>query len=119
PRPPADVGEQEASGEAEEAETAAGAVNSQRPARRSIGPPHLHLRRHHGWYIELLFKRGKGQLGWSFSHGRTGDRVLTEVLAEVLGAAVVLWSALLHGGPLEGRSPAKRWAAVRAYALRL
>jgi hypothetical protein len=71
------------------------------------------------WQVELLFKRGKGQLGWSFSHGRTGGRVLTEVLAKVLGAVVVLWSALLSGGPLEGRSPAKRWAAVRAYALRL
>ena len=71
------------------------------------------------WQVELLFKRGKGQLGWSFSHGRTGGRVLTEVLAKVLGAVVVLWSALLSGGPLEGRSPAKQWAAVRAYALRL
>lgn len=71
------------------------------------------------WQVELLFKRGKGQLGWSFSHGRTGARVLTEVLAKVLGAVVVLWSALLSGGPLEGRSPVKQWAAVRAYALRL
>jgi hypothetical protein len=71
------------------------------------------------WQVELLFKRGKQQLGWTFSHGRKGDRVLTEVLAKILGMIVVLWATLLSGGPLEGRSPAKQWAAVRRFALRL
>ncbi len=71
------------------------------------------------WQIELLFKRGKQQLGGTFSHGRTGDRLLTEVLAKILGMIVVLWATLLHGGPLEGRSPTKQWSAVRRFALRL
>jgi hypothetical protein len=71
------------------------------------------------WQIELLFKRGKQQLGWTFSHGRKGDRVLTEVLAKLLGTIVVLWATLLHGGPLEGRSPTKQWRVVRRFALRL
>src|SRR5262249_14660690 len=34
------------------------------------------------WQVELLFKRGKSLLRWTFSHGRKGDRVLTEVLAK-------------------------------------
>jgi Transposase DDE domain len=71
------------------------------------------------WQIELLFKRGKQQLGWAFSHGRTGRRVLVEVLAKLLGLIVVLWAALLRGGPLSGRSPTKQFTAVRRYALRL
>jgi hypothetical protein len=71
------------------------------------------------WQIELLFKRSKQQLGWTFSHGHQGDRVLTEVLAKMLGMIVVLWATLLHGGPLQGRSPTKQWAAVRRFALRL
>ena len=53
------MGEQEAPGEAEEAKTATGAVDSPWPGRRSIGPPHLHLRRHHGWDIESAFSRHK------------------------------------------------------------
>ena len=50
------MGQQEASGEIEEAKTATGAVDSPWPGRRSVGPPHLHLRRHHGWQFEQLFK---------------------------------------------------------------
>ncbi len=50
------MGQQEAPGETEEAKTATGAVNSQWPERRSLGPPYLHLRRHHGWKIEQTFK---------------------------------------------------------------
>jgi hypothetical protein len=57
------VGEQEASGETEGAKAATGAVNSPWPGRRSSGPPHLHLRRHHDWQIELCFKRMKSLLG--------------------------------------------------------
>lgn len=71
------------------------------------------------WQVELLFKRGKQQLGWTFSHGRKGDRVLTEVLAKLLGTIVVLWATLLSGGPLHGRSPTKQGAVVRRFALRL
>ncbi len=50
------MGQQEAPGETEEAKTATGAVNSQWSERRSLGPPYLHLRRHHGWKIEQTFK---------------------------------------------------------------
>ena len=46
------MGQQEASGKTEEAKTATGAVDSPWPGRRSLGPPHLHLRRHHGWQFE-------------------------------------------------------------------
>ena len=52
------------------------------------------------WQIELLFRRCKQRLGWSETHGRTEGRVVLEVLAKVLGAVVVLWGALLRGGPL-------------------
>lgn len=71
------------------------------------------------WQVELLFKRGKQQLGWAFSHSRAGRRVLTEVLAKLLGLIVAHWAALLGGGPLAGRSPSKQLAAVRRFALRL
>jgi hypothetical protein len=71
------------------------------------------------WQVELLFKRGKQQLGWTFSHGRKGDRVLTEVLAKLLGCVVVHWATLLRGGPLAGVSPVKQFAVLRRWALRL
>jgi hypothetical protein len=71
------------------------------------------------WQIELLFKRGKSRLGLAESHGRKGDRVLVEVLAKLLGLVVVLRGTLLGGGPMEGRSPWKQFAAVRRFALRL
>jgi hypothetical protein len=50
------VGEQGSPRGIEEAEAAAGAVNSDRPGCRPTGPPHLHLRRHHGWQIESFYK---------------------------------------------------------------
>jgi hypothetical protein len=71
------------------------------------------------WQIELLFKRGQQQLGWTFSHGRHGCRVLTEILAKILGMIVVLWATLLSGGPLQGRRPTKQGAVIRRFALRL
>jgi Transposase DDE domain len=52
------------------------------------------------WQIELLFKRAKGLAGWSFSHGRNGNRVLTELLAKVLGLLVLHWGTLLRGPAL-------------------
>ena len=50
------MGQQGPPGRTEEAQTATGAVDWQRPGRRLIGPPYLHLRRHYGWQIEQLFK---------------------------------------------------------------
>jgi len=58
-------------------------------------------------------------LGWTFSHGRTGARVLTEVLAKLLGLVVVLWATLLSGGPVAGRSPTKQGEVVRRFAWRV
>lgn len=71
------------------------------------------------WQVELLFKRGKQQLGWTFGHGRTGGRVLTEVLAKLLGFVVVHWATLLRGGPLCGVSPVKGFRVVQRLALLL
>jgi SRSO17 transposase len=50
-------------GETEEAEPATGAVDSLWPARPASGPPHLHLRRQHGWQIEDCFELAKGDCG--------------------------------------------------------
>ena len=70
------------------------------------------------WQVELLFKRGKS--GWAgVQPGRRGERVLVEVLAKLLGLIVVLWSTLLGGGPLAGKSPGKQFGVVRGFALRL
>jgi hypothetical protein len=56
------------------------------------------------WQIELLFKRAKGMAGWSFSHGRNGERVLAELLAKILGLIVLHWATLLRGPALCGIS---------------
>jgi hypothetical protein len=53
------MGQQDPPGKTEEAETATGAVDWQWLGRRSLGPPYLHLRRHHGWFIEVLFRANK------------------------------------------------------------
>jgi hypothetical protein len=71
------------------------------------------------WQIELLFKRAKQQLGLSFSHGRTGERVLVEVLAKLLACVVVHWQSLLRAGPLGGVSVVLLFRLVQAYAGRL
>lgn len=68
------------------------------------------------WQVELLFRRFKQRLGWSFSHGRTGHRVLTELLAKLLGAVVVLWWVLLRGGPLAGIGHDRLFRVARAWA---
>jgi hypothetical protein len=69
------VGQQKASGEIEEAQTTTGAVDWQWLGRRSIGPPYLHLRRHHGWQIELFFKELKSTLGFHQYRFRQFERV--------------------------------------------
>jgi len=53
------VGQQGSTGKTEEAQAAAGAVDFNRPDRRPTGPPHLHLQRHYGWFIESGFSRLK------------------------------------------------------------
>lgn len=63
------MGQQEAPGETEEAKTAAGAVDSLRLGRRPIGSPHLHLRRHYGWFIETTFAEMRAYLGLETTRG--------------------------------------------------
>ena len=85
------MGQQEAAGETEEAETATGAVDSPWPGRRSIGPPHLHLRRHHGWHIESFFKllKGAGQQLESWQQ-ETGEAIARRLLVACM-ACVAVW----------------------------
>lgn len=71
------------------------------------------------WQIELLFKRAKQLAGWGFSWGRCGARIMTELLAKLLGLAVLHWGSLLGGGPLNGISLWKRMRMVQRYAARL
>jgi len=71
------------------------------------------------WQVELLFKRCKSRLGWSETQGRSGERIVVEVLAKVLGLIVVLWGTLLGSGPLAGKSPWKQFGVVRGFALRV
>ena len=70
------MGQQEAPDETDEAETATGAVDSPWPASRSIGPPHLHLRRHHGWQIETTFQEARSYLGLETPRGWCQKTVL-------------------------------------------
>jgi hypothetical protein len=68
------------------------------------------------WQIELLFKRAKGMAGWSFSHGESGDRVLTELLAKVLGLVVLHWATLLRGPALCGISATRLMRKAAEFA---
>jgi AcrR family transcriptional regulator len=68
------------------------------------------------WQIELLFKRAKGMAGWSFSHGRNGDRVLAELLAKVLGLIVLHWASLMRGPALAGVSATRLMRKAAEFA---
>jgi len=83
-----------------------------------IGPPYLHLRRHHAWQIELLFKLWKSEGGLARSRGHRANRVLCEVLAKLLALVVQHW-VLLTAGPLLGRNATQAARRVRRQALRL
>lgn len=102
------MGQQEAPGETEEAETATGAVNSPGLGRRSIGPPYLHLRRHHGWQIAVTFANCKQLLGLADAANRKPQAVVrTAPRALVLYSLVVVWFP--RGGPLGLRFPDRPW----------
>ena len=75
--------------------------------RRVLGGREVWLAYRCRWQIELLFKRAKGMAGWSFSHGHSGDRVLAELLAKVLGLIVLHWASLLVE-PAHVRAKARR-----------
>jgi AcrR family transcriptional regulator len=68
------------------------------------------------WQIELLFKRAKGMAGWSFSHGESGDRVMAELLAKVLGLVVLHWATLLRGPALCGVSATRLMRKAAEFA---
>jgi hypothetical protein len=68
------------------------------------------------WQIELLFKRAKGMAGWSFSHGRNGERVLAELLAKILGLIVLHWATLLMGPALCGISATRLMRRAAQFA---
>ena len=70
------MGQQDPLGRTEEAQTTTGAVDWPWLGRRSIGPPYLHLRRHHGWQIEQTFKDVKEVWG-------AGQQQLRNVYANV------------------------------------
>jgi hypothetical protein len=114
------VGQQEASGETEAAKTATGAVNSQWPGRRSSGPPHLHLRRHHGWQIELFFKELKETFGF--------DQYRFRQFAKVAGWVQACLAAFCYREWYRARQLARRdlpdkervwWAWQRSHGIRL
>jgi Transposase DDE domain len=68
------------------------------------------------WQIELLFKRAKGMAGWSFSHGESGERVMAELLAKVLGLVVLHWATLLRGPALSGVSATRLMRRAAQFA---
>jgi DDE family transposase len=68
------------------------------------------------WQVELLFKRAKGMAGWSFSHGRNGERVMAELLAKVLGLIVLHWATLLRGPALCGVSATRLMRKAAQFA---
>lgn len=69
-----------------------------------LGPREVWVAYRCRWQVELLFKRAKGMAGWSFTHGKSPDRVVAELLAKVLGLVVLHWATLLGGPALSGRS---------------
>jgi len=85
-----------------------------------LGPREVWLAYRCRWQVELLFKRAKGLAGWSFTHGRSGGRVMAELLAKVLGLIVLHWATLLRGPALSGTSATRlmRKAAQSARDLR-
>jgi hypothetical protein len=101
------MGQQEASGEIEEAKTATGAVDSPWPGRRSLGPPHLHLRRHHGWQIETTFQELRAHLGLETTRGWCEQTVLRAAPCLFgLYTVVALWYQAL---PASQRVGMVRW----------
>jgi hypothetical protein len=71
------------------------------------------------WQVELLFKRAKGMAGWSFTHGKEEGRVMAELLAKVLGLAVLHWAALLRGPLLSGTSATRLMRKAAEFAKRM
>jgi hypothetical protein len=99
------VGQQEAPGETEEAKAATGAVDSPWPGRRSPGPPHHHLRRHHGWTIESYYKLLKGA-GQRLEHWQQQDaRALVRRLLVASMACALVWRLARSTAP---EAPAAR-----------
>jgi hypothetical protein len=101
------VGQQDPPGETEEAKPATGAVDSLGPDRRSIGPPHLHLRRHHGWQIETTFQELRAHLGLETTRGCCAPTVLRA--APCLFGLYTILALLYQALPESKRSGSVRW----------
>lgn len=71
------------------------------------------------WSVELWFKRGKQFGGWEHTHGRTQHRVLVELWMKMTGTLIVMWAALLRGGPLAAVSIWKRMRVARRHLIRI
>jgi hypothetical protein len=82
----------------------------------ALGPREVWVAYRCRWQVELLFKRAKGLAGWSFTHGKSGDRVVAELLAKVLGLIVLHWATLLSGPALSGRSATGLMRKAAEYA---
>ncbi len=94
------MGQQDASGKTEEAETATGAVNSDWPRCRPTGPPHLHLRRQYGCAIELFFRWLKCILGCRHLLTENQAGVTIQVYLAIIASLLIgLWT---------GAKPSKR-----------
>jgi AcrR family transcriptional regulator len=84
-----------------------------------LGPREVWLAYRCRWQIELLFKRAKSVAGWSFTHGVSGERVMAELLAKVLGLIVMHWASLLRGPAVCGLNATRLFRKVAEYARQL
>jgi hypothetical protein len=89
------MGQQVAPGETEDAETAAGAVNSHRPGCQPTGPPHRHLRRHRGCTIEAFHQVLKSGCRAEESELRTAPRLTNWLAVLCVVGWRVFWLTML------------------------
>src|SRR5947209_5406921 len=87
--------------------------------RRSDPRSRLYLRRHYGWFLELLFKAWKGGNHLAESRSAKPVRVLCEVYAKLLGILVQHWVLLTSGwsDPARSLGRALRWIRQSMYEL--
>src|SRR5439155_19502391 len=105
--PPTDTGRPVPPGGTLEAKAAAGAVNSDRPGRRTTGPTHRHLRRHYGWTIELQFRAFKQTFGRGTLRSRSAGCAAVELEWSLVGLWMIQLFAVKEQIELEiapGRS---------------
>lgn len=83
-----------------------------------IGPPYLHLRRHHGWQIELFFKELKSTLGLHQYRFRRFRKVEAWVQACLTAFVYLEWYRARQLRRRDGSEADRRWWRwQRAYGL--